>query len=91
MGFSVSINFDSIIECGWYFVLKIFASNFLNIGNGWAIVIKYAATVVYEETYFFPQFLVNCRSHSNTYTLVSSKSNVPIKWERDWWFYGKYA
>ena len=25
-----------IIKCGWFFVLGIIASNFLNIGNGWA-------------------------------------------------------
>ena len=54
-----------IIKCGWFFMLGIIASNFLKIGNGWAIVVKYATTVVYVETQFFPQLLENSRSHSN--------------------------
>ena len=40
-------------------MLVIIASNFLKIGNGWAVVVKYAATVVYVGTPFFPQFLEN--------------------------------
>ena len=40
-------------------------SNFLKIGNGWAIIVKYAKTVLYVGTHFFPQFLENSRSHSN--------------------------
>ena len=54
-----------IIKCGWFFMLGIIASNFLKIGNGWAIVVKYATTVVYVGTHFFPQFLEKSRSHSN--------------------------
>ena len=54
-----------IIKCGWFFMLGIIASNFLKIGNGWAIVVKYATTVVYVGTQFFPQLLENSRSHSN--------------------------
>ena len=80
-----------IIKFGWFFMLGIIASNFLKIGNGWAIVVKYVATVVYVGTHFFPQFLENSRSHSNAYNLISSKKHAPIQWERDWWFYGKYA
>ena len=38
-----------IIKCGWFCVLGIIARNFLKIGNGWAIVEKYATTVVYVE------------------------------------------
>ena len=72
-------------------MLGIIAGNFLEIGNGWALVVKYATTVVYVETHFFPQFLENFRSHSNVYNLISSKKPAPIKWKRDWWFYGKYA
>ena len=53
--FTISINFwFRIIKCGWYFMLGIIASNFLKIGNGWAIVVKYATTVVYVGTHFFP-------------------------------------
>ena len=37
------------------------------------------------------QFLENSRSHSDAYNLISLKKHVPIKWERDWQFYGKYA
>ena len=72
-------------------MLGIIPSNFLKIRNGWAIVVKYAATVVYVGTHFFSQFLENSRSQSNAYNLISSKKNAAIKWERDWWFYGKYA
>ena len=54
-----------IIKCGWFFMLGIIASNFLKIGNGWAIVAKYDTTVVYVGTQFFPQLLENSRSHSN--------------------------
>ena len=36
-----------IIKCGWFFMLRIIESNFLKIGEGWAIVVKYATTVVY--------------------------------------------
>ena len=85
--FSISIDFwFIIIKCGWFFMLRIIANNFLKIGNGWAIVVKYATTVVYVGTHFFPQFLENSRSHSNTYNLISTKKHAPIKWERDWWF-----
>ena len=54
-----------IIKCGWFFMLGIIASNLLKIGNGWAIVVKYATTVVYVGTQLFPQLLENSRSHSN--------------------------
>ena len=37
-------------------MLEIIASNFLKIVNGWAIAMKYAATVVYKGTHFFPKF-----------------------------------
>ena len=80
-----------IIKCGWFFMLGIIASNFLKIGNGWAIVVKYATTVAYIRTHFFPQFLENSKSHSNAYNLISPKKLAPIKWEGDWWFYDKYA
>ena len=79
------------IKCGWFFMLGIIASNLLKIGNGWAIVVKYVTTVVYVGTHFFPPFLENSRSHSKAYNLISSKKHAPIIWERDWWFYGKYA
>ena len=69
-------------------MLWIIASNFLEIGNGWAIVVKYARTVVYVGTHFFPQFLENSRSHCNAYNLISLEKHAPIKWERDWWLYG---
>ena len=60
--------------------------------NGWAIVVKYAATVASVGTHTFPQFLENSRSHSNACNnLISSKKQALIKWERDWWFYGKYV
>ena len=81
-----------IIKCGWFYMLGTIASNFLKIGNGWTIVKIYGTTVVFVVTHFFPQFLENCRSHSNAcITLISSKKDAPIKWERDWWFYGKYV
>ena len=80
-----------IIRCGWFFMLGIIASNFLKIGNGWAIVVKYAATVLYLGTHFFPQSLENSRSHSNAYNLIFSKKHAPIKWETDWRFYRNYA
>ena len=52
-------------------MLWIIPSNFLKIGNGWAIVEKYAPTVVLVEAHFFPQFLENFRFHSNaTSTLI---------------------
>ena len=35
-------------------MLRIIASNFLNIENDWAVVEKYPATVVYVELTFFP-------------------------------------
>ena len=63
-----------IIKCGWFFMLGIIASNFLKIGNGWAIVAKYATAVVYVGTHFFQQFLENSGSHSNAYNLISSKN-----------------
>ena len=63
-----------IIKCGWFFMLGIIASNFIKVGNGWAIVVKYATTVVYVGTHFFPQFLENSRSHSNAYNLVPRKN-----------------
>ena len=37
-------------------MLEIIASNFLKIGNGWAIVEKYATSVVYVGTHFFCPF-----------------------------------
>ena len=38
---------------------------------------KYATTVVYAGTHFFPQFLEKSRSHSNAYNnLISSKKNT---------------
>ena len=47
-------------------MLKIIGSNFLKIGNGWAVVVKYATTVVDVGTHFFPQFLEKIpQSHSN--------------------------
>ena len=64
----------AIFKCGWFFMLGIIASNFLKIWNGWAIVVKYATTVVYVGTHFFQQFLENSRSHGNVYNLISSKN-----------------
>ena len=54
-------------------MLVIIARNFLKIGNGWAIVVKYPTTVVYGRTHFFLQFLENSRSYSNAYNLIFSK------------------
>ena len=72
-------------------MLGIIASNFLKIKSGWAIVVGFATTAVYIGTHFLPQFLENSRSHSNVYNnLISSKKHAPVKWERDWWFNGKY-
>ena len=65
-----------IIKCGWFFMLGIIASNFLIIWNGWAIVVKYATTVVYIETHFFPQFLENSRSQNNACNNVISSKNT---------------
>ena len=66
-------------------MLGIIASKFLKIGNGWAKVEKYAATVVFVGAQFFLQFLENFRSHSNACsTLISSKKHAPIKFEKDW-------
>ena len=70
----VLIFWFKIVKCGWFFMLEIIASNFLKIGNGWAIVVKYATTVVYVGTHFFPQFLENSRSHSNVYNIIFSKN-----------------
>ena len=53
------------IKGEWLLVLGHIASNFLKIRNGWAIVVKYATTVVYVETHFFPQFLENSRPYSH--------------------------
>ena len=65
-------------------MLGIIASNFLKIGNGWTVVKKYATTVVYVRTHFFPQFLEKSRCHVNACnTLISSKTYAPIKSERD--------
>ena len=72
-------------------MLGVMATNFLTIGNGCAIVVKYATTVVYVGTHVFLQSLENSRSHSNAYNLISSKKHAPIKWERDSRFYGKFA
>ena len=36
-----------IIKYEWFFMVRIIESNFLKIGEGWAIVVKYAITVVY--------------------------------------------
>ena len=74
-----------ILKCGWFWMLGIIASNFLKIGNGWAIVEKYAPTAVFVGGHFFPQFLENFRSHSNgCSSLISSKNYAPIKFEKDW-------
>ena len=54
-------------------MMRIIASNFLKIGNGWAIIVQYATNVVYAGTHFFPHFLENSGSHSNAYDLISSK------------------
>ena len=77
-----------IIKCGWFFMLGIIASNFLKIGNGWAIVEKYAQTLALVGTHFFSRFLENFRSHSNaSSTLIFSKkkyTHAPIEFEKDW-------
>ena len=66
-------------------MLGIIASNFLKAGNGWAIVEKYAPTLVFVGTHFFSQFLENFISHSNACsTLISSKEHTPIKFEKNW-------
>ena len=85
----VLIFWFKIIKCGWFCMLGIIASNFLKIGNSWAIGEKYATIVIYVATHFLPQFLGNSRSHSNA--LISSKKHAPIIWERDWRFYGKMS
>ena len=43
-----------IVKCGWFLMLGSIASSFLKIGNGWPIVVKYAATVLYVGTHFLP-------------------------------------
>ena len=69
-----------VIKCRWFFMLGIIASNFLKLGNGWTIVEKNAATVVYVETHSFPQFVENTRSNSNACSIsISSKKKAPIK------------
>ena len=55
-------------------MLEIIASNFITIETCWAIVVKYATTVIDVGTHFFLQFLENSRSHSNVYNLISSKN-----------------
>ena len=70
----VSIFWFRIIKCGWFFMLRIITSDFLKTGNCWAIVVKYATTVVYLGIHIFPRFLENSRSHSNAYNLISSKN-----------------
>ena len=74
-----------ILKCGWFWMLGIIASNFLNTGNDGAIVQKDAPAVVFVGAHFFPQFLENFRSHSNACsTLISSKKHALIKFEKDW-------
>ena len=53
-----------IFKRSWFWMLGIIASNMLKTENGWAIVEKYAPTVVFIGAHFFPQFLENFRSHS---------------------------
>ena len=61
-------------------MVGIIASNFLKIGNGWTIVVKYATTVVYVGTHFIARFLENSKVHSNAYNnLIPSKNHAPIK------------
>ena len=63
-----------ILNCGWFWMLRIIARNLLKIGNGWAIVEKYAPTVVLVGAHSFAQFLENFRSHSNaSSTLIFSE------------------
>ena len=45
-----------IMKCGWFFMLGTIASNFVKLGNGWTIIVKYATTIAYVGTHFFPQF-----------------------------------
>ena len=47
-------------------MLGIIISNFLKIGNGWPVVVKYVTTAVYVGTHFFLQFIENIlQSRSN--------------------------
>ena len=65
-------------------MLRIIASNFIKIGNGWAKVQKYAPTVVFVAAHFFLQFLENFGLHSNACTtLIASKKHASIKFEKD--------
>ena len=81
-----------ILRCGWFWILGIIASNFLETGNLWAIVEKYAPAVVFVGAHFFPQFLENFISHSNACsTLISSEKPAPIKFKKDWQFHEKYV
>ena len=61
-------------------MLGIIASNFLKIGNGSAIVEKYAPTVVLVEAHFFPHFLENFRSHSNASSTLILSRKKKRKW-----------
>ena len=72
----VMIFWFRIIKYGWLFMPEIIASSFLRIGNGLAIVVKYATTVEYIGSQSFPQILENHSwSRSNAYNnLISSKS-----------------
>ena len=56
------------------------------IGNGWAIVEKYAPTVVLVGAHFFPQFLGNFRSHSNasSTSIFLKKKHASIELKKDW-------
>ena len=66
-----------IIKCGWFFMPGIIVSNLPKIGNGWALAVKYAATVVYIGTHFFLQSLENSRSHNHAYnSLIFSKTRT---------------
>ena len=74
-----------ILECEWFWMLWIIASNFPKTKNGWAIVEKDALAVVFVGAHLFPQFLENYRPHSNACsTLISLKKLAPIKFEKDW-------
>ena len=46
---------------------------FLKIKNGWTVIKKYATTLVYVGTHFFPQFLENPRPHFNACNITLSK------------------
>ena len=61
-------------------MLGIIASNFLKKENGRAVVVKYATTVVYVGTPFFPQFLEKIsQSHSNAWNnFISSKNTQQL-------------